>query len=303
MPRPEERKEVFDPDSASWSALDSQPLARWGHTATLLPDGSVLIAGGETLDGPSIALERFDLIANGFSMLRSTLASPRKQHIAAALADGRVLIAGGSDGANDLTSTELFGAFSDSVTPGPVLREPRSAFSAAELIGGRFLLIGGSSAGTDLATSLIFDPADSRVRSGPALKVARTGAQAVRIPNNGNILVIGGTVQGMPTASTELYDAAHSVFTSYGDLTLARDGLAPAPIGDSGAILAAGGAVDGVPVAACGKTGIPTTLSSDKTTNVTGDRAILSASWGIRKENVTGTVQLTLPPFVRLKSC
>ena len=70
--------------------------ARSGHTATLLKDGRVLLAGGEGSAGAVSTLEVFDPATSAFAFA-GTMSSARKDHAAALMADGRVLIAGGSE--------------------------------------------------------------------------------------------------------------------------------------------------------------------------------------------------------------
>jgi hypothetical protein len=53
--------EVFDPASRTWSAAGSLATSRAAHTATLLPDGKVLVSGGYKVNSPSGALASAEL--------------------------------------------------------------------------------------------------------------------------------------------------------------------------------------------------------------------------------------------------
>src|SRR5439155_23748689 len=97
--------EIYDPTANTWSAAGPVMVARAGHTASLLQNGTVLIAGGDNSGNPQNSLEIFDPAAgtNGaFTLAASSLSLPRESHAAAVLQDGRVLIAGGVDGAKAL---------------------------------------------------------------------------------------------------------------------------------------------------------------------------------------------------------
>src|ERR1044072_4407312 len=71
-------------------------VARVNHTATLLPDGTILIAGGSQI-GPLNSAERYDPALGTFSPTGS-MAVTRYGHTATLLANGKVLIAGGFNG-------------------------------------------------------------------------------------------------------------------------------------------------------------------------------------------------------------
>src|SRR4029077_13563167 len=78
-----------------FTAAESMHFARESHTATLLPDGSVLITGGRTdpwYDAPPLA-ELYDPSAGTFSPIN--MKAGRSSHQATLLKDGRVLITGG----------------------------------------------------------------------------------------------------------------------------------------------------------------------------------------------------------------
>jgi hypothetical protein len=65
------------------------------HTATLLPDGRVLVVGGGNGTGPTASEELWDPATATFSRAGS-LAGARMMHTATLLPDGRVLVVGGS---------------------------------------------------------------------------------------------------------------------------------------------------------------------------------------------------------------
>src|SRR5438309_4456758 len=77
-----------------------------GHTATLLPNGKVLVAGGGDIDGIHPSAELYDP-ASGTWSATGSLATPRSGHTATLLPNGKVLVAGGGDG-SILASAELY---------------------------------------------------------------------------------------------------------------------------------------------------------------------------------------------------
>jgi hypothetical protein len=101
--------EIYRRSRVGFTAIASLGSARSNHTATVLPDGRVLIAGGSALDGSTQTTELFfpdsDRFISGAAMLAA-----REGHTATLLHNGSVLIAGGTDGRADppLSSTEVY---------------------------------------------------------------------------------------------------------------------------------------------------------------------------------------------------
>src|SRR3984893_14021745 len=79
--------------SATWSPTGSLAAARQEHTATLLPNGKVLVAGGIGNSGDLARAELYDP-ASGTWTATGSLATARANHTATLLPDGKVLVAG-----------------------------------------------------------------------------------------------------------------------------------------------------------------------------------------------------------------
>jgi hypothetical protein len=103
--------EVFSPQTNTFSAagIGSMAMQRLGPAAAQLPDGRVLVAGGDQNDGKSA--EVFNPSTSSFSSAGiGSLSTARELPGAARLPDGRVLMAGGGSGGDFLASSEIFAA-------------------------------------------------------------------------------------------------------------------------------------------------------------------------------------------------
>ena len=86
--------ELYDPASGTWTATGSLATARDYHTATLLPNGKVLVAGGVDNTDVLASAELYDP-ASGTWTATGSLATARYYHTATLLPNGKVLVAGG----------------------------------------------------------------------------------------------------------------------------------------------------------------------------------------------------------------
>ncbi|MGC1192403.1 MAG: kelch repeat-containing protein, partial [Candidatus Binatus sp.] len=206
--------EIYDPAGGTFSATGSMTVPREGHTATILRDGRVLVAGGSdngihTLDSAEI----YDP-SSGTFYRTGHLHQPRVAHVAALLGSGQVLIAGGGRGGMpggyiSYDTAELYdpasGRFSAIF---PHMKSDRVGAAAVKLNDGRVLIVGGKSGRmmtsrlrniaslTPLNTAEVYDPeAGAFIRTGD-MSAPHYLATATLL-DNGNVLVVGGwTIRG-----------------------------------------------------------------------------------------------------------
>src|SRR5262249_30202433 len=92
--------------TAAWNIVNSMSIPRQRHTAVLLSDGKVLVAGGLTVnDATTGSAEQYDPATDAWNSANSMI-TPRSRHTATLLKDGRVLVVGGraADGFTSLRS-------------------------------------------------------------------------------------------------------------------------------------------------------------------------------------------------------
>jgi hypothetical protein len=192
------------------------------HTATLLLDGTVLAAGGNTGLATTATAEIYDP-ATGIWTPTGSMNQARYRYAATLLQDGRVLVTGGQDDhAKSLSSTELYDPATGIWTTTGALVVGTAAHTATLLPDGRVLVAGGSGNGEgSLAIAQLYDPATGVWTQTGSLLTARQRFTATLLPN-GLVLVSGG--KGGPGAltSAELYDPATGVWTQTGSMTFAR---------------------------------------------------------------------------------
>ena len=218
--------------------------ARYAHTATLLNNGTVLIAGGTTgLAFPAIA-EVYDP-ATGIFAPTGSMTDARDGHTATLLNNGTVLIAGGSTNTGNSATAELYHPTTGTFTPTSSMNAARQSHTATLLGNGKVLIAGGNAKnGTpaiSLASAELYDPATGTFTLTGSMTAARQFHTATLL-NNGKVLITGG-YENSPfssLASAELYDPATGTFTPTGSLNTARYSHT-ATLLNNGKVLVAGG--------------------------------------------------------------
>ncbi len=230
------------PNALTLTALSSRLITpRSVHTATLLPDGTVLIAGGMT-DGEQFldSAELFDPMTGTFSAT-GKLTVKRSTHAAILLKTGKVLLMGGY-GQGRLASAELYDPATKTFSSAGTMNSPREGFTATLLVDGQVLIAGGygSSYRESLDTAELYDPQTGKFTVVGSMKSARASFTATLL-ENGRVLVAGGRSGSGLVFSAELYDPAMKTFAVTGDLTTARHKHAAAKL-PNGDVLIVGGA-------------------------------------------------------------
>src|SRR5271165_6017866 len=131
--------------SGTWTATGTLNFPRIGHTATLLANGQVLVAGGEDASSNLISNAELYNPATGKWTVTGSMATPRYDHTATLLANGEVLVAGGVSGTYTATA-ELYNPSTGQWTATGSMTLPRAFAAAALLPNGRVLMAGGNNA-------------------------------------------------------------------------------------------------------------------------------------------------------------
>lgn len=200
---------LYDVESKQWKSAPDLPedSQRFGHSATLLNDGTVLVIGGFTscpvsgTDATAVATgARYHPATNTWSAIAS-MKQARAFHSATLIAGGRVLVAGGGgEIANDCvqptwqsvhTTTEVYDPDTNTWTSAGSLNEARTEHQAVLLEGGNVIIGGGRRTTTRiLASAEIFDT-NSRLWSATSrLQRARYGHSFTQLDRG--VVAVGG---------------------------------------------------------------------------------------------------------------
>ena len=238
--------ELYNPATGTWSVTGSMHQGRSGlngagASAALLPDGQVLVAGGEDANFDLLSSAELYDPATGKFIPTGSMTTGRVGQSATLLGNGQVLMAGGGGG----TATELYNPATGKFTPTGSMISPHGNNVGTLLPDGDVLVTGKAQTFAEL-----YDPATGQWSSASAGLPAclsnqecRQFSTATLLPT-GNVLLAGGLVglvsnpQTTPTAM--LYHPDTNTWTSTGNMTTGRENQTATLLPD-GQVLMAGG--------------------------------------------------------------
>jgi len=218
---------------------DAPPLmiSRSSPAVVVLDDGSILVIGGLTLQGPTATTETFDMEASRW-MLGPTMSHKRVGHTATLLKDGNVLVVGGDTGSGATASAELIDMSVSVSSPLPSMTFARSGHAAVLLDNGNVLVTGG----TDWAKGIwrqaeMYDAGKHSWLPAGSMSSARLFS-TMQLLQDGTVLAIGGD----SNQTSERYNSTSNSWSGVSRMLSQRSYSSSVMVG--GKVLVAGGIVD-----------------------------------------------------------
>jgi hypothetical protein len=241
---------IANAQTGNFSATGSMVTTRAGHTATLLSNGEVLMAGGCNTDCIYVAVasaELYNPAAGTFTATGSMSATRFDGQTATLLANGKVLVAGGysTNYVVAVPNAELYDPATGTFSAAGPMNAVRYFHTATLLPNGKVLVAGGclDTGGSCemLASAELYDPATGAFSATGTMSAGRGSATATLL-HNGKVLVAGGAdfSSSVSLASAELYDPATGTFSTTGSMTTGR-GSHSAALLPNGKVLVATG--------------------------------------------------------------
>jgi len=206
---------------------------RWGHSATLLDDGRVLVVGGKERPYGSLgSAEMFDPITGTWSPAENMLTPRGEGHTATLLNDGRVLVTG----SENKSLAEVYDPSTGQWAPAGTMMNARRGASATLLDNGRVLVAGGEDSTVTgskvLDSAEIYDPSTGEWTATGSMMQAHSGHSATLF--DGKPFIVGEYL-------AEIFDPLTETWSNAGEPVRERALGSTATAMKNGEVLVTGG--------------------------------------------------------------
>jgi hypothetical protein len=222
----------------TWEPAGIMSEGRVLHASALLPDGRVLVSGGQST-GHLANAELYYPSTNGWTPA-AAMAFKRREHTLTLLDNGKVLAAGGINETGGVTVCELYDPATGLWSATGSLNVQRYAHTATKLLNGKVLVASGCFGGSHTTSAEIYDPATGQWTTTGSLGSPRCMHEAVLLPD-GRVLVAGGYAWSDFWRTSEVYNPATGTWSPAASMNSPRYRFASAML-RNGKVLAVGGA-------------------------------------------------------------
>ena len=224
-----------------WTPTADMAFARAAACSALLPDGRVLVAGGNSSSGAVNTAELYG--SNGTFALAAPMAQGRIGAACVTLRDGRVLVTGGSDGANALASAEIYDPAADTWTSAGTMAAARTGHTATLTPWGAVLIVGGESDGSVGSLVEMF-LMNGDFRTVGNLSSPRKDYALAVLPGR-KVLIAGGSDGNAALNTIDLFNADDNSISPAGTMLAARTNFAMATLLDGNVLITGGYGANG----------------------------------------------------------